>query len=61
MPEYMITVRVPFTFDGNGESTLINVGLGYLLDAVAVKGLNGELADDVEIKIKKKKRQKETQ
>jgi hypothetical protein len=57
MPEYVITVRVPFTFNADppSEKSLIVVGLAHVLDSIAEYGGEG-IPDDVTVKIKKKAR-----
>jgi len=53
MSNYVITVKVPFTYDGE-QGNITGVGLAYLLDVIAEQGMGGAVANEVEIKIKKK-------
>jgi hypothetical protein len=54
MSDYVITVKVPFTYDGE-HGNITGVGLAYLLDVIAEHGMGGTVANEVEIKIKKKR------
>jgi hypothetical protein len=53
--DYVITVRVPFTYKGTEESGPVAVGLAYVLDAISEHGLNG-MSDDVTVKVKKRRK-----
>jgi len=54
MSNYVITVKVPFTYDGE-HGNITGVGLAYLLDVIAEQGMGGTIAEEVEIKIKKRR------
>jgi hypothetical protein len=51
MSDYTITVKVPFTYDGEGNVTAI--GLAYLLDAIADEHLSSRQPEGVTIRVKK--------
>jgi hypothetical protein len=54
MSDYVITVKVPFTYDGE-HGNITAVGLAYLLDAIAEHGMGGAVPDEVTVRIKKKR------
>jgi hypothetical protein len=52
--DYVITVKVPFSFKGQ-ESGVVAIGLANVLDAVSQHG-TGDMPEDVTVKVKKRRK-----